>query len=125
MPFASTVVMVVLLAAMGALLVLVLVLQHQLELLVEQPPPAVIHLLQPGELSGLAQAAWQVGGSIRADGRPVPPGSLLYGTAAEVDLGQRGRGQGQAARGAAGRGPRGTSSLPGGTRGRVITGRLG
>jgi predicted anti-sigma-YlaC factor YlaD len=85
-PFASTMVLTVLLAAVGALLVLVLVFQQRLELLVERPPPAVVHLARTDDLPGLTRAAWQVGGEVRMDGRRVPAGSPLLGAALEVDL---------------------------------------
>ncbi len=86
LPFSSTMALVVVLAAVGALLVLVLLMQRQIALLVEQAPPAVVQVPGVGALNTLAAAAWAAGGTVRSDGRLVPPGSALGGTSLELDL---------------------------------------
>jgi predicted anti-sigma-YlaC factor YlaD len=84
-PFQSSMTLAVLLAAVGALIVMVLLLQSQIEFTVEQPPPTVIQVSDMVHLNQLADLTWQSGGRVLVGDRQVPPQTPL-GAAAEVDL---------------------------------------
>jgi hypothetical protein len=78
-------IMVVLLAAMGALVIFMLMFYSKLqELEVETKPVAILVQTNP-ELNFLAQCAWQVDGQVHALNRVVPPDSPL-GATPELEL---------------------------------------
>lgn len=76
--------LVVLLATVGALIVLEL-LPKLVEPVSIENPPVVLALNNPTEVNGVASAAWRVGADVRILGRLVPPGSPL-GAPAEMEV---------------------------------------
>ncbi|MBN2494640.1 MAG: zf-HC2 domain-containing protein [Deltaproteobacteria bacterium] len=85
MPFSSTMVMSVLLASVGALLIVVFMLQKQIELLIEHQPPPRLQVSSIQEMEELARAIWDCGGRVGLAGHSLDAASPL-GDAWELDL---------------------------------------
>lgn len=73
-------IMAVLLAAMGALVIFLLVFYTELQTLEVEHPPVALLVTSNEEVNLLADAAWDAGGEVRTLGRAVPAGSPLAGS---------------------------------------------
>ncbi len=84
-PFTSIVTMAVLMATVGAMLVVVLILQQQIEVLIQEQPPTRMQVDHAADLERIARLAWAVGAEVRVTDKPLVPGSPI-GDAMELDL---------------------------------------
>lgn len=73
-------IMAVLLAAMGALVIFLLVFYSELQTLEVDRPPVALLVTDNREVNLLAGATWEAGGEVRALGRKVPRQSPLGGS---------------------------------------------
>lgn len=83
-PFAPT--MAVLLAAVGGLVVSLLMFYSQLQSLTVEHPPAVLLVESKEQVNQVARAAWAVGGEVRIPGKPDVPPQTPLGAPPELEL---------------------------------------
>ncbi len=84
-PFTSIVTMAVLMATVGAMLVVVLILQQKIEVLIQEQPPTRMQVDHAADLEHIARLAWAVGAEVRVTDKPLVPGSPI-GDAMELEL---------------------------------------
>ena len=83
-PFAPT--MAVLLAAVGGLVVSLLMFYSQLQMLTVEHPPAVLLVESKDQVNHVARATWAVAGEVRIPGRPRVPTETPLGAPPELEL---------------------------------------
>ncbi|MBW2699932.1 MAG: zf-HC2 domain-containing protein [Deltaproteobacteria bacterium] len=84
-PFTSIVTMAVLMAAVGAMLVVVLMLQQQIEVLIQEQPPTRMQVDDAADLERIARLAWAADAEVRVTDKPLAPDSPI-GDALELEL---------------------------------------
>jgi len=82
--FAPT--MAVLLAAVGGLVVCLLMFYSQLQLLTVEHPPAVLLVESKEQVNHVAWATWEVRGEVRIPGKPQVPPQTPLGAPPELEL---------------------------------------
>jgi|GEM_PF-1897980 len=83
-PFEAT--MAVLLAAMGGLVVSLLMYYGHLQSLTVEHPPAVLLVESKDQVNQVARATWTVGGEVRIPGHPEIPTKTPLGAPPELEL---------------------------------------
>jgi anti-sigma factor RsiW len=83
-PFAPT--MAVLLAAVGGLVVSLLMFYSQLQSLTVEHPPAVLLVESKEQVNHVARATWGTGGEVRIPGKPDVPPQTPLGAPPELEL---------------------------------------
>jgi hypothetical protein len=83
-PFAPT--MAVLLAAVGGLVVSLLMFYSQLQSLTVEHPPAVLLVESKEQVNHVARATWEIGGEVRIPGKPDVPPQTPLGAPPELEL---------------------------------------
>jgi len=83
-PFEAT--MAVLLAAMGGLVVSLLMYYSHLQSLTVEHPPAVLLVESKDQVNQVARATWEIGGEVRIPGKPQVPPETPLGAPPELEL---------------------------------------
>jgi hypothetical protein len=83
-PFAPT--MAVLLAAVGGLVVSLLMFYSQLQMLTVEHPPAVLLIESKEQVNHVARATWGIGGEVRIPGKQDVPPQTPLGAPPELEL---------------------------------------
>lgn len=83
-PFAPT--MAVLLAAVGGLVVCLLMYYSQLQSLTVEHPPAVLLVETKDQVNQVARATWEISGEVRIPGKPQVPPETPLGAPPELEL---------------------------------------